>query len=108
MKVKCFEVRDRATFMPCVAVKMESTDEAESYLLRRAGYNPTAPPLILFGHMEGGKFAYDKYDHPGNSTRTTAHDYIEKHFDALVSGSVICTEFIRGERETPKPSERGE
>lgn len=109
MQVKAFELRDRATFVPAVAILLAPSNEAEHYLLRRSGFpcdSPGQRPMILLGGLEGGPFHYDKYDWHGNGTRLTAHEYIEQHWDELESGQVICTEFIRGERTEPKESER--
>lgn len=105
MKAKAFELRDRGTFVPAVAIKLEAENEAEAYLLRRAGFG-TDRKFVLLGSLEGGPFHYDKYDVQGNSTRFTAIEYIEEHFDELEPGQVICTETIRGERTVPKVSER--
>jgi hypothetical protein len=105
MKVKAFELRDRGTFVPAIAIKLEANNDAELFLLRHAGYGP-GKPMILLGSMNGGMFNYDAYDWGANGTKFTAHQYIEEHFDELESGQVICTEYIRGERETPKVSER--
>ena len=105
MKVKAFELRDRGTFIPAIAIQLSGENEAERYLLRRAGYGP-GDSGILLGSMNGGHFNYDAYEWGSNGTKSTAHQYIEEHFDELESGQVICTEHIRGERETPKPSER--
>jgi len=108
METKIFEVRDRATTMPAVAILMQPTNRREHLILRHAGYSCSpGDDVILFGHLEGGKFAYDVYEWNGNSTRMTAHDYISKNWAKLNSGDVICTEFIRGERTEPKETELG-
>ena len=107
MKCKAFELRDRGTFFPAVAIKLEPDNEAERYLLRRAGFSlQPGDTQILLGSLEGGPFHYDEYDVQGNSTRFTALQYIRAHFDELEPGAVICTETIRGERDQPKISER--
>jgi|SRR6266576_688249 len=106
MKAKAFELRDSATFIPAVAIKLEPENEAERYLMRRAGYS-LHEPFVLLGKLDGGNFIYDEYDDP-TSTRRTALPYIREHFDELEPGQVICTEFIRGERAEPKKSEREE
>lgn len=105
MQAKAFELRDRGTFVPAVAVKLDPANDAERYLLRRAGF-ADGEPHILLGSLEGGKFDYDEYEVQGNSTRFTALVYIREHFDKLEPGAVICTETIRDERTTPKVSER--
>lgn len=107
METKLLELRDRATMVPVVCVKVAARSEAERFLLRHSGYGLPSD-LILMGGLAGGKdtLTCDPYDWGGNGTRTTAHVYIAAHWDELESGQVICTEFIRGERETPKVSER--
>lgn len=107
MEVKLFELRDRGTMVPVVAIKVAARSEAEHFLLRHSGYGLPSD-LILMGGLAGGedKLTCDPYDWGGNGTRLTAHVYIQKHWAELASGQVICTEFIRGERETPKVSER--
>lgn len=118
MITKTFEVRDRATFVPVLAVQMVPWDErtverrggytheVERYLLRRCGY-PTEPPYsVLLCRLDGsGRVAVDPYDW-ADRTFTTAHDYIEKNFDSLEDGAVADVEFILGETQAPKASER--
>lgn len=108
MQVKAFELRDRGTCMPAVAIRLESANDAEAWLLRRAGFElaTSFDAPILLGGIDGGPFHYDEFSVQGNSTRFTALKYIREHWDELESGQVICTETIRGERETPKISER--
>jgi hypothetical protein len=105
MKTKLFELRDRATFVPVLAVKMVSQDEAEQYLLRRSGYGPDQS--VLLTGLDGGldKSTCDPFDWP-NRTRHEAHKYIANNFDSLESGQVIDVEFILGETTQPKTSER--
>lgn len=107
MIAKLFELRDRGTFIPALAIKLDSDNEAERWLLRRAGFSlEDFPPYVLLGNLDGGQFNYDQYDWGLNGTKFTAQEFIREHFDELDSGSVICTEFIRGERPAPKISER--
>lgn len=124
MITKLFEVRDRATFIPVIAIKavpgytidrtpMPTVKELESerYLLRRAGYNLALPSIILVrAHCSGidRNATYDAYAWGATQTRTlmVAHQHIERNFDALETGAVIDVEFILGETEKPKVSER--
>ena len=119
MIVKAFELRDRGTFIPCLAVKMvpypegktETWDnEAERYLLRRAGYGFVIPCVVLCRMEASGVDRNATYD-PfawGGGTRTyqIAHQYIIDHFDELESGAVVDVEFLLGETTQPKVSER--
>lgn len=107
MELKLFELRDRGTLVPAVAIKLDpiKANAAERWLLRRAGYGPLQTGYMLAG-LEGGQIEYDPYKWGGNGTRHTAHIYLEHNWDKLKSGDVICTEHIRGERPEPKISER--
>jgi len=51
--------------------------------------------------------AYDCYDWPANPrTYRVAHDYIRHNWHTLEDGDVIDVEYILGETEVPKLSER--
>jgi len=122
MIVKAFEVRDAGTFIPVMAIKMIPTQqggrfEQERYLLARAGYgpDPRADPCVVLCRMECAgvdrNATYDPYSWGyswGGVARTyqVAHEYILKHFDDLFSGDVIDVQFILGEAQEPKLSER--
>ena len=112
MNIKAFEIRDKGTFIPVIAVKMLPHCEPERYLLRRAGFN-FADPSVIVCRMEASgvdrNATYDPYSWGGGSrTMTVAHDHIQKNFDALNSGDVIDVEFILNETQKPKVSERVE
>jgi hypothetical protein len=107
MIAKLFEVRDRATFLPVIATSMTSpANEAEFYLLRRAGYG--VQPLILLTRLDadGRPANYDPYAW-GDRTMRVAHQHIQDHWLTLESGDVVDVEYILGERDAPKVSERG-
>ena len=110
MDVKLFEVRDSATFIPIMCVRLTSTNDDETYLLSRTGYGTTPRAqerYVLLLRLAGGRgqFTYDPND-GGARTMSTAHKYIIANWDSLVSGQVICVEHILGERPAPKRSER--
>ena len=117
MITKAFEIRDGGTFIPVIAIRMTpSTDsfdwqeEAERYLLRRAGFGFESPSVILCRMESAGtdrNASYDPYAW-GGRTYPVAHNYIVEHFDELESGAVIDVEFILGETTQPKHSERVE
>lgn len=104
MIVKMFELRDVATFIPVMCVKMESDDLAQRWLLQRAGYHGTTCYLLVDprGH---GRAEYDPYDW-NSRTFGVAHDYINKHFEEMKDGDVIDVEYILGEVPWKKKSER--
>ena len=109
METKLFEVRDRATLIAVMATRLSPTCEKDRYLLSRSGYGLThdeQSEYFLVGKIDGGvgKFCCDPYEFRC-STMHTAFRHIKEHWDDLPSGSVICCEFIRGERAEPKVSE---
>jgi hypothetical protein len=116
IETKLFEIRDRATFIPVIASLMEVSGTwndaalAEDYLLRRCGFRPTTNLIWMSriqSHPEPASYApYDL----GGGPRTiyVAHDYIRTHWAELRSGAVIDVEFILGETDAPKRSEREE
>ena len=108
LQVKLLELRDRATFIPVMAANANSWDEAEAFLLRRAGYSNDGRPIILLVDLNGGRKAhYDPYAW-GDRTFAIAHHYITLHWDMLKTGDVVDVEYILGETTTKKLSERVE
>lgn len=104
--IKMFEIRDRATYIPVFAIKMQSDDPVERYHLKRAGYGEEFP-IIMVVKIDGGvEASYAPYKWHDMRTMRTAHMYIEKHFDELNSGDVVDVEFILGESKTCKRTER--
>lgn len=109
MTSKTFEVRDHATFMPALAVRLDPACEADRYLLARSGFGRDAASqgeYIVLYFLEAGGAEYDPFAWPSSSrTRHVAHEYIRQNFEKLASGAVIDVEFIEGERTEPKVSE---
>jgi len=116
METKLFEVRDSGTLMPVLAVKLDSADLVERWLLERAGYafEHAAlgnPPYILFAPIEPGGGSYghfecDPYEWVRSRTLSNAHKHAVDHWDELATGAVIDVEFLLGKRSSPKASER--
>lgn len=104
MRTKVFEIRDRRTFIPAIAVKLMVRDELDGYLLHRAGYRAD-DGRVLLARLVDGSGRTDPYDWH-NRTMKTAHCYIDQHFDELENGAVIDVEHILGETTQPKRSER--
>lgn len=106
---KAFEIRDRLTYIPVICIDMnpnqDGISEAESYHLTRTGYAERA--VILF-RMDGqGVATWDAYEHrESGRTLKEAHLFIDRHWDKLKSGDVIDIEFILGESDKPKISQR--
>lgn len=114
MITKTFEIRDIATFIPVLAVKLDPGCEPDRYLFGRAGFGITPErqsEYVIVLKIDGGegRSTSDPACWPGGArTMPVAHDYIIKNFDTLNSGDVICVETILGERTKPKRSERFE
>lgn len=109
MQNKLFEVRDRATFIPVMAIHIDGncTDQ-EDWLLRRSGYGKSEDrDYVYLINLQTGEGQYDPYKW-GCYSRTLheAHRYITAHFDELQTGDVVDVEFILGESATKKITER--
>lgn len=108
METKAFEIRDSATFIPVIAVRMISTHPKERYLLWRSGYGSSAPLVLLCRMAADGcafQASYTPFSWGTSRTLTVAHQYIETNWDKLTTGDVIDVEFILGETPQPKLSE---
>lgn len=110
METKLIEIRDRATFIPALAIRLESRTEAERYLLARAGYGRNHEDhlrYVLLWRVAGDQHeaTCDPYTWR-SSTMQVAHDYLERAWDTVASGTVVDAEYLRGESAAPKRSER--
>jgi hypothetical protein len=108
LKLKFFELRDKATFIPIFAFRAIADDNQQNaWLLIRAGFGFHSN-LVIVGKLEcsgvSQNCTYDAYAW-GGRTYPVAHKYIEEHFDELESGAVLDVEFILGETSKPKVSE---
>lgn len=111
MQVKTIEIRDRGTFIPALAIQLEPLNEADRYLLARAGFGsrPEAQAqYIILAKLgqEGAAYCDPSYWPPHGRTMGTAHAYLYRNFENVASGDVVDVEFIVGETKTPKTSER--
>ncbi len=112
LECKTFELRDRNTFIPVVAVccaidsNVIAMTEADRYLLRRAGYG-RGDDCILFTRLDAhnAKANYDPYAW-GDRTFHVAHLHAYVHWHDLKSGDVLDVEYLLGETTEPKQSER--
>lgn len=114
MQVKLFEVRDVATFMPMMAVRLgvqQEAAESNLFLLRRAGYSlhqlmqPTPEPYVILLKLDGVQAHYDPFSW-GSPRMAALHQHIIAHWNMLDGGNVLDIEFILGESKQPKLSER--
>lgn len=112
MVTKTFEIRDRDTFVPAIAVKLQPACEADRYLLARAGFGTQAHQqgeYVLLAKIDGGdgKLTCDPYAWDGRArTMRIAHGHIIRNFDELESGAVIDVQYIEAETLEAKTSER--
>ena len=81
MTCKTIEIRDRGTFVPALAVRLDPADERDRWLLSRAG------------------FGTDAADQRGYVL------LIIEHFNSVENGAVVDVEYLLGERPEPKRSE---
>ena len=113
MTAKLFEIRDLMTTISALAVKLESTDDAERFLLAHAGFGLTHDEqaryvVLLRLGGSSGEWTCDphSWSPPFARTMPIAQQYINAHFDELQSGAVVDVQFILGETANPKISER--
>lgn len=117
LEAKLFEVRDKGTFLPVLAVGCwapqgpEDRREEECYLLARSGYGTTPwgqyeNGLVMLVDLTGGRRAeYDPYAW-ADRTFHVAHTHIMANWRTLRSGDVVDVETCLGETTKPKQSER--
>lgn len=104
---KCFEVRDRMTFIPVAALRLTQANEGQRYLLRRAGYGLEEGQIAtILINLDRGECQNDPYKWKDARTMPVAHQWIHDHFAELQDGAVIDVEFILGESSASKKSER--
>lgn len=110
---KVLEIRDSMTFIPVIAIKMLSrTEVQEWYIHYRGGYSQDGSSIILINLDTGisrplkNSMSSNDAFYWNDRTMTIAHQYIEENFDSLCDGDVIDVEFILGETDKKKISER--
>lgn len=124
MVVKLFEVRDKGTFMPVMAVRLTPTVhfsgpdrfEREKWLLNRAGYgdlqlqcdsHSLEEPYVILCKLDGVEAQFDPFQWGGHRrTLHFAHRHIIENWWELNSGDLIDVEFINGVTKEPKVSEQ--
>lgn len=109
MEIKTLEIRDRGTFVPAIAIHPKSRHDGEKYLWARVGFvvgpHTAITDYILLGHLNDLKLEYDP-NVWGNRTMHVAHKYLKENWAIVENGQVIDVEYILGETQTPKVSER--
>jgi len=106
---RLIEIRDKGTFIPALAVFVQNEGSDEDYLLRRAGWAENSGVYLLSLH--GGKpCQFDPYEW-GDRTYHIVHVELERQirlrgFHGIPQGAVFDVEFLLGEKDHPKISER--
>lgn len=106
--IKIVEIRDRATFIPAMAVKMVPDGGIEEFLFKQIGYRHGNCILLL--SLEApwhSARSSDKWT-TGARTMPVAHKWIEDNWNSIVNCQVIDVEFILKEVEKPCESVRKE
>ena len=102
---KVIEVRDSATHIPVLAIRMLAKTGIQRYYIHgRSGYpaDGSCIAVIMLDDCDGNCDPYAWQ----NRTMANAHNYIYEHFDELSDGDVVDVEFILGETTVKKVSER--
>lgn len=106
IETKVFEIRDRMTCVPILAIAITADHSDQGRLCHRAGFGPHNR-YILYAPLDGGRFTEITYDpfHWSDRTHTAAHQFIIDQWDTLTPGQVVDVQFILGETTAPKPRE---
>lgn len=108
MITKILELRDSATFIPIMAIQLNTEDAKERYLCARAGFGQTNISfnqyIYIFPLNCSKSVNFDIYEW-SDRTYFTAHKYVIENWDKLKIGDVIDVEFILGETKVKKISE---
>lgn len=109
MKTKILEIRDSKTCIPALAIQMLADDEVQAYYVHEhCGYPRDGSSVVLMKlrEFDDGEAKNDSCAWVGARTMPVAHNYVLDHFDELEDGDVVDVEFILGETEVKKTSER--
>ena len=101
MRIKFFEVRDRATCVPVLAIRTEADGPVEAAFLGREGHPRDG---VIMVRLADGRGCVDPYDW-GDRTHAVAHAYIIDAFEHLLDGQVVDVRVILGEAATPAAPE---
>lgn len=99
MESKLFEIRDKGTCVPALAVRVSGEDGP---IMRRAGFGN---PMVLLTMLAHPMTQWDPYAWPNGRTMRTVHLFIEEHWNGLVSDQVIDVRVLLGEATEPAEAE---
>ena len=107
-ETKLFEVRDRATCIPVIAIRPSIADfETERWLWGRGGFGSHPEEYVLVAKLDNESvLTSDPYKQGPFRTMLEATKFIRANFADLETGNVIDIEFILGETDIPKESDR--
>ncbi len=104
---KTFEIRDRMTLIPALAIRLDPKCEGDRHLFARGGFG-TRPEdqrrYVLFMDLEDYRIHWDPLKWR-DRTMSTAHNHVLANWDELESGQVLDVEYILRETSSPKVSE---
>lgn len=107
MTCKTIEIRDRGTFIPALAIRLDPSDDRDRWLLARAGFGREAEDqgryVLLINLVKDAP--YDPFGHGPARTLGVVHQHLIEHFEEVGNGAVVDVEYLLGERAEPKTSE---
>lgn len=104
MLIKFIEIRDTATCVPSIAIKMQAVNKVqERFLYQRCGYPPDGSGVVLM-ELNNQRASSDPY-YWGGRTYPAAHLYILEHFDELNDGDVVDARVFLEEESVPAEPE---
>lgn len=130
METKLIELRDAATCISMIAIKMEpfkdnalnkypilwrdksgvvSTLHArEEWILQHAGYGTDSEPLILYFRIDQpSQWRWSSRDWPSDDrTFSVTHRYLEEHWNEVQNCDVVDAQFILGETKIQKKTDQ--
>lgn len=101
---KVVEIRDRGTFIPALATRIDPDNERERTLFARAGFGlepATQREYVMLTMLTSARSQHDPFAW-GDRTMTSAHRFIAECWDTLTSGAVVDVEHLLGETAQPK------
>ena len=86
MECKTLEIRDRMTFIPALAVNINSDNEAQRYLMQRCGYPCNGEPNIILTKLAGEcQASNDPYSWIGSRTlQTCAYSKPDQGLESVI------------------------
>lgn len=104
VQLKLIEVRDVQTFIPALAIRFQGAD---NWLLAKAGFLRTNDYVLLINlvTLEANTIP-DKWGSGEFNTMKVVHKTLKNEWDDIQNNEVIDVDFIIGNSEVPKVSER--